>query len=155
MSKIIKFVDEINRIEGITRPALDSEVIEMDRFLQLSEITIGELTSFVKVFEPTAIMRVQSGCDVRVGTHLPPSGGVGIMYRLDEIIHNITNGLQTPWENHVDYETLHPFTDCNGRSGRALWAWQMLNEGQEWWLNIGFLHMFYYQTLQHTQFTGK
>lgn len=155
MSKIIKFVDEINRIEGITRPALGSEVIEMDRFLNLSEITVGELTTFVSVFEPTAIMRVQSGCDVRVGNHLPPSGGIGIMYGLENILDNINESTKTPWENHVDYETLHPFTDCNGRSGRALWAWQMLNEGQEWWLDIGFLHMFYYQSLEHARLLGK
>jgi hypothetical protein len=32
-----------------------------------------------------------------------------------------------------------------------LWAWQMLNQGWEGWgIDLGFLHAFYYQTLQHT-----
>lgn len=46
-----------------------------------------------------------------------------------------------PWEVHIAYEMLHPFTDGNGRSGRMLWAWQMRN------FPLDFLHTFYYQTL--------
>ena len=50
-----------------------------------------------------------------------------------------------PWVFHVQYERLHPFTDGNGRSGRALWAWQMMRRREG--LALGFLHRFYYQTL--------
>jgi len=36
--------------------------------------------------------------------------------------------------------------DGNGRSGRAIWAWQMLGDEQDPFA-IPFLHRFYYQTL--------
>jgi Fic family protein len=36
--------------------------------------------------------------------------------------------------------------DGNGRSGRAIWLWQMLR--QEGGAPLGFLHHFYYQTLE-------
>lgn len=148
---IVDFIRESNKIEGILREPRLAEVQAAETFLELPEVHIGDLTAFVHACEPTAMLRVQSGMDVRVGTHLPPSGGVGISCRLEHIIANINEGVGTPWENHVEYETLHPFTDCNGRSGRILWAWQMHNEGQDFKLNLGFLHAFYYQTLEQSR----
>jgi hypothetical protein len=145
---------ETNKIEGIIGATL-KEVKELERFVGLEHISVGELTKFLSVFEPTAVMRVQSGMNVRVGTHLPPSGGVGIMYRLDNILANINEGTFTAFENHCDYETLHPFTDGNGRSGRALWTWQMKNEGYFGRLEMGFLHNFYYQALEASQYNRR
>lgn len=56
-----------------------------------------------------------------------------------------------PYHIHVDYENLHPFTDGNGRSGRALWLRRMKDLGENSFyqaLDLGFLHTFYYQTLK-------
>lgn len=41
-------------------------------------------------------------------------------------------------------------TSRNGRSGRALWAWQMLRQGRSF-ERIGFLRSFYYQTLERSR----
>ena len=51
-----------------------------------------------------------------------------------------------PWKMHVDFETLHPFMDGNGRTGRALWAWHMRRLDLDPFA-LSFLHRFYYQTL--------
>ena len=55
-----------------------------------------------------------------------------------------------PAEYHQRYETLHPFMDGNGRSGRALWAWQRLQRGESPFA-LGFLWAYYYETLQQSR----
>jgi len=148
---LIELVKETNKIEGILRPPRTAEVLELDRFLRLSYVCVEELIAFVKVFEPTARLRLQSGMDVRVGTHFPPPGGQHIAYQLDGLLGKINEDVLTPYQAHIHYETLHPFSDGNGRSGRALWAWHMTRIGREGWLNLGFLHSFYYESLEGSQ----
>jgi len=60
-----------------------------------------------------------------------------------------------PYLIHHAYETLHPFMDGNGRSGRILWACQMLAHDYSPGLALGFLHCFYYQALSHGQGRAK
>lgn len=144
-----RFVRESNMIEGINevRPG---EAEALAEFVDLDCVTIDSLVALVGVFEPTARLRAQSGMDVRVGGYSPPSGGQAILYRLDNLLGSME--WKTPWEVHVEYEMLHPFTDGNGRSGRALWLWKMFDEGNwQWPFKLGFLHSFYYQTLQQEQ----
>jgi hypothetical protein len=148
---IIDLIRESNKIEGIIREPHLAEVTALAEFLELDYISVGQLITLTRAMEPTASPRFNLGMDVRVGTHLPPNGGVGVMYRLDSILTDMYEGHGTPYENHLAYETLHPFTDGNGRSGRALWAWQMIQKGQSGWLNVGFLHSFYYQALSAGQ----
>jgi Fic family protein len=54
------------------------------------------------------------------------------------------------WQAHCEYEKIHPFEDLNGRTGRILWAWKMLQNGKSpFSLSFPFLQRFYYQTLDH------
>lgn len=140
-------VAESNRIEGIKRRPTAAEIDEHERFVSLEKITVEEIERFVYVYQPGARLRDQPGLDVIVGGHRPPRGGVLIPHMLDEILSDANVGRANPWRIHIRYENLHPFTDGNGRSGRALWYWMMSRKLEG---NLGFLHAFYYQTLQNS-----
>lgn len=142
---LTQFVHESNRIEGITRYPTKSELDATRAFVRGPEPDIGALQRLVMVLQPDAKLRDRVGLDVRVGNHVPPPGGPEIPNRLGTLLHAIGDDLD-PWRAHVEYETLHPFTDGNGRSGRALWAWQMVRRQRG--LPLGFLHQWYYQTLE-------
>lgn len=137
----IDFIKESNRIEGISRSPSSAEVEEYDRFMSLGEVTVNDLEQFVKVYQPGAVLRNKIGLNVRVGNHIPPMGGPDIKDRLVDIVMDCEHSWRSAYDAHVAYETLHPFTDGNGRSGRMLWMWQMKEAP------LGFLHTFYYQTL--------
>ena len=142
------FVVESNRIEGIVRepddPQLAREVEATRLFTQLHHPTVNDLENFVVVCTGAqahpAVLRRRVGLDVRVGNHIAPPGGPGISGKLELLL--MAMDAAGPFLTHLRYESLHPFTDGNGRSGRALWLWQMGGKAP-----LGFLHRFYYQTL--------
>jgi len=139
----IKHVTESNRIEGIERFPTDAELEEHERFIAQPDMDIGQILQFLDVYQSDAVLRNQLGVNVRVGSHIPPPGGPDMENDLERLLKN--NHNMTPHELHVEYEALHPFTDGNGRSGRALWYWHMECQGQ--FTDLGFLHLFYYQAL--------
>ncbi len=144
---LVKFVDESNRIEGLhfDLESLHEQVPFYRDFLNLAVVRVGDLVNFVRDIQPDAKMRSEAGMDVMVGSHRPWPGGPYIEKFLQEILDRANKGTD-PYEIHCDYEDLHPFMDGNGRSGRMLWLWQMVNQ-QNYSLERGFLHQFYYQTL--------
>lgn len=148
----ISFVVESNRIEGINRPATDEEVDALISFVNAPAIEIGDLCALVSCFQPGAVLRDRVGLNVRVGSHIPPFGGPHIREALKTMLKDIGGNTQTPFKAHCQYETLHPFTDGNGRSGRALWLRTMFRLGLAWRIGaLGFLHIFYYQSLEESR----
>ena len=146
-AQIFAFVRESNAIEGIRRKPTRAEISATEEFLAKSVIVISDVEVLVSIYQPDAVLRRRHGLNVRVGDHVAPYGGPEIEQRLSAILSRA--GIEDPWELHIAYETLHPFTDGNGRSGRAIWAWQMMRK--QGGLPLGFLHQFYYQTLSSSR----
>jgi uncharacterized protein (DUF433 family) len=145
-------VAESNRIEGIYREPTAEELVEHDRVIELEDLTIRDLEQFVAVYQRNARLRVHPGMDVRVGSHMPPKGGEHIREMLEALLDDINGERIDPWNAHIQYESIHPFTDGNGRSGRVIYHWQMRNTRMA---DLGFLHAFYYQTLRNYRVPRK
>lgn len=142
--EMYSFVDESNKIEGINRKPTQIELAEFKRLLELKEITVDDIIKFVSIYDPEASLRDDYGLDIRVGNYLPPWGGPHIRERLIQILES---GLPA-WQMHILYQKVQPFTDGNGRSARALWAWKQRD------ISKGFLNTFYFQTLDNTHYTS-
>lgn len=144
---LVTFVRDSNAIEGIKREPTVNEVRCAENFIRLPSIAVSDLEHFVSIVQQGAVLRDKGGLDVRVGNHYPPPGGPGITDRLDAIIGRANRGIAKPYDIHHEYETLHPFTDGNGRSGRILFAWMMEKQGNYMLHNLSFLHTWYYLSL--------
>lgn len=147
MSALQMFLHESNAIEGIRRGPTDSELNAAGEFMELDEMTSASVERVQGFFAPGKPLRAFSGMNVRVGCYIAPPGGSHVVIELIAICLAASKTSDSPWKTHVAFESLHPFMDGNGRSGRLLWAWHMQRLGRDPFA-LPFLHRFYYQTLE-------
>ncbi len=141
---LTRFIEQSNLIEGIQGKPTEAVFDAHKLFLAQYQITVGTMEAFVAVVAPGKPLRRLPGMRVRVGNHVPPDGGPLLITALEAILIRANSGAYDPHEIHCDYETLHPFMDGNGRSGRVLWLWQQRGRPLP---PLLFLHRFYYDSL--------
>lgn len=148
-TSIKSFVEESNRIEGILRPPTEKEVLATKTFLSYKDLHVIDVCKLNNIYEPTAKLRTIEGLDVIVGDYRPPRGGEDIKKWFAFILFKVNNRTYSPYVAHCEYERLHPFTDGNGRTGRAIWLWQTYKKDGRI-PTLGFLHTWYYQSLKRS-----
>lgn len=139
----MEFAKESNRIEGITNTDDNERMFQkLAAFLKLEKLTVENVCEF----NEWGKLRDKKGMNAWVGEYVAPHGGRSIAVDLEEILVLCSLANCSPYEVHIGFEEIHPFTDGNGRTGRAIWLWQMVRQhGYD--LSLGFLHKFYYQAL--------
>ena len=142
-----RFIMESNSIEDINREPNRIEIQAHETLLSLDEVTVSDVNAFVMAIAGTEL-RDSPGMNVMIGGRSPISGGKRVVTGLRSYLNCLNWDLGSPDLLHNTYEMLHPYMDGNGRSGRALWAWQMLEFNHCFGLNFGFLRAYYYQTLR-------
>lgn len=145
MTKLMYFLNESNGIEGIQRPATEYENGGAEIFMALNQLTVADVSNIINIFEPKARLRDQFGQNVQVEDYVAPPGGPEIRTHLVDILIDVNRDSCHPIHCHQDFQNLHPYSDCNGRSGRILWLWQM--QKFDYIIYNTFLRSFYYQAL--------
>ncbi len=153
----LDFIKESNEIEGITSYDEAAQYDAYQRFMHLDSISIGDIETLAFRLYQTSmdtngnkpVIRRKKGQNVRVGNHRPQDGGYEIQHKLQILLMSINDEKNSThaFNLHCEYEKLHPLTDCNGRTGRALWGWLMLKD--DYSFRLGFLHKWYYQSLDN------
>jgi len=140
--RLMEFAKESNRIEGITNADDNERMFEkLEAFLKFKELTAVRVCSF----NEWGVLRRNAGMDVSIGGRSCLPGGDSLKHHFALIIHTLVE--RSAFINHVEFERLHPFTDGNGRTGRAIWLWQMVRQ-HDYDLSLGFLNKWYYQSLE-------
>lgn len=155
--RLKEFITESSKIEGIETFSMCDQLDAYIEFLSAYDVTTPSILKLAKALSRSCydtnksevFLRDKYSVNVRIGNHFPPKGGPGVAKRLNKLLMQINshsdNFEKLAFKTHQRYESLHPLTDCNGRTGRAIWAWIMLNSGYRF--ELGFLHKFYFQCL--------
>lgn len=115
------------RVVDYTRNKAGSEKISKDLILLIHQMLIGGIDdSFAGRFR-------KPGEYVRVGTHIAPAPEL-IERSIDNILleytsDHITYFIDSIAKFHLEFERIHPFCDGNGRIGRVLINFQLLQLG--------------------------
>jgi len=116
---------ESNAIEGLhrSRARLREEVDALATFLANKRVASFEILLLANALEPNAVLRTRVGQNVRVAGHVAPPGGPSIRRDFAELLVTVSENDVNPVIGHAAYLQLHPLTDCNGRTSRALYLW--------------------------------
>lgn len=115
------FVRHSNAMAGIIREPTAAEVAAHRGLLAANALRIENLVMFVRHIERGAVLRNPKPGEAT-------SASPDVRAELDAILAEART-LSAPADHlHSEFERLRPFTDANGRCGRALLLWRMIRE---------------------------
>ena len=140
-------MNESNAIEDIWDPPYGVGTAEFDDHLDAARrVAAGTLTDFFEIhyiLTHRLLGPTQSGIprnvNVRVGPHFPPEAGPHLRAHLRKFARMLAGGprkgetaLDFDWRMHDEFESVHPFVDGNGRTGRLFLNALRLRDGLPW-----------------------
>lgn len=122
-------IRQSNLIEGIDNPEEDRRSMRAWKWLRGQHgISTGVVLELHRRITLKQLGPRQRGnwrtIQVYVGNHVPPAPAL-VMPQISRLIDKLRFEYHTldPIEMHVEFETIHPFVDGNGRTGRMLLWW--------------------------------
>ena len=119
------FVRVSNRIAGIARDPTAAEISAHRGLLAANSLRVENLELFVHHVAPGAGLRGGLAANAEPGDE-ESSRDEDLRADLATIVLAAQTRSASPHRVHRIYRLLRPFTDGNGRCGRALWMWQVM-----------------------------
>lgn len=157
--QIVEFLKESNAIEGVygEYPALKDSLEAWDfAYKNRKEIDIDYILEIHRLLMKNLNPRIAGkfrDCDVWIGGHRKIFVSEALLKSELKDVLSLINSANPPKDKeafakhaHILFEKIHPFEDCNGRTGRILYNIHRINLG----LDIHIIHtgkeqMSYYQ----------
>ena len=141
MDKIIEFLDESNKIEGVyDADSLKQAEFAWEYLVKQKELTVSVVLKTHKILMLHQNIRPdQKGYfrkeEVRIGWKFGLSYSK-IPEAITSWVKDVATSIRVPGKDgkhikldHVEYERIHPFIDGNGRTGRMFMNWARIKAG--------------------------
>ena len=137
MKQSLIWIRESNLIEAIDDKKEDHRCLRVWQELQGKELSVTTIL-WIHRRVMWVLHRSIAGhwreCNVQVGSHIPTDWR-NVPCQIQTWVRNneypYGRNDESIRQGHIDFETIHPFRDGNGRVGRILMNWQRKNAGLE------------------------